>query len=248
MGAKHGLGKKQSRCSGRAQVTASALALRWRRAFAEPLGPALLWRLYGAAALVFLPTLAIQYVGEEAITVIVTQEMWARQDFVVTTMYGVGYGRPGLFSWLMLPVTALVGWSNILVAARLVTVAATLSTGLMLAFLVRRIFRDERLAALAAAVYLSGDILIYRGWLAYADPLFATLVFAAMALLWIATAERRHALLVLSVLALCAAFLTKTGTGHLFFAATALVLLWRCLLYTSPSPRDGLLSRMPSSA
>ena len=26
------------------------------------------------------------------------------------------------------------------------------------------------------------------------------------------------------------------------------VLLYRCLLYTSPSPRDGLLSRMPSSA
>ena len=25
-------------------------------------------------------------------------------------------------------------------------------------------------------------------------------------------------------------------------------LFWSCLLYTSPSPRDGLLSRMPSSA
>ena len=25
-------------------------------------------------------------------------------------------------------------------------------------------------------------------------------------------------------------------------------MLWSCLLYTSPSPRDGLLSRMPSSA
>ena len=24
--------------------------------------------------------------------------------------------------------------------------------------------------------------------------------------------------------------------------------IWNCLLYTSPSPRDGLLSRMPSSA
>ena len=24
--------------------------------------------------------------------------------------------------------------------------------------------------------------------------------------------------------------------------------VWLCLLYTSPSPRDGLLSRMPSSA
>ena len=29
---------------------------------------------------------------------------------------------------------------------------------------------------------------------------------------------------------------------------TGLGLLWLCLLYTSPSPRDGLLSRMPSSA
>ena len=29
----------------------------------------------------------------------------------------------------------------------------------------------------------------------------------------------------------------------------AVLLLWKdCLLYTSPSPRDGLLSRMPSSA
>ena len=27
-----------------------------------------------------------------------------------------------------------------------------------------------------------------------------------------------------------------------------LVWFWDCLLYTSPSPRDGLLSRMPSSA
>ena len=26
------------------------------------------------------------------------------------------------------------------------------------------------------------------------------------------------------------------------------VMIWGCLLYTSPSPRDGLLSRMPSSA
>ena len=28
----------------------------------------------------------------------------------------------------------------------------------------------------------------------------------------------------------------------------ALGAFWSCLLYTSPSPRDGLLSRMPSSA
>src|SRR5680860_1018661 len=31
-------------------------------------------------------------------------------------------------------------------------------------------------------------------------------------------------------------------------ARDGLVEIWNCLLYTSPSPRDGLLSRMPSSA
>ena len=32
------------------------------------------------------------------------------------------------------------------------------------------------------------------------------------------------------------------------FFRTTDVPIWDCLLYTSPSPRDGLLSRMPSSA
>ena len=41
------------------------------------------------------------------------------------------------------------------------------------------------------------------------------------------------------------------GAGLSFFYTpfnTALVVVPVCLLYTSPSPRDGLLSRMPSSA
>ena len=32
------------------------------------------------------------------------------------------------------------------------------------------------------------------------------------------------------------------------FLAVIQILVYLCLLYTSPSPRDGLLSRMPSSA
>ena len=35
-------------------------------------------------------------------------------------------------------------------------------------------------------------------------------------------------------------FLNQTYTSHVTY--------YNCLLYTSPSPRDGLLSRMPSSA
>ena len=46
--------------------------------------------------------------------------------------------------------------------------------------------------------------------------------------------------------------LLQTITGGLLLGAGALLLEVRticaCLLYTSPSPRDGLLSRMPSSA
>ena len=42
-------------------------------------------------------------------------------------------------------------------------------------------------------------------------------------------------------------FLVSTKDEHLV-AGISLVKHTSCLLYTSPSPRDGLLSRMPSSA
>ena len=38
------------------------------------------------------------------------------------------------------------------------------------------------------------------------------------------------------------------GDGFQFVAISQLRVAYLCLLYTSPSPRDGLLSRMPSSA
>ena len=42
-------------------------------------------------------------------------------------------------------------------------------------------------------------------------------------------------------------FLSLTKKGFINIHASILP-AWSCLLYTSPSPRDGLLSRMPSSA
>ena len=46
------------------------------------------------------------------------------------------------------------------------------------------------------------------------------------------------------------AFSAFVSTGWLAdrLALVHMLCLWPCLLYTSPSPRDGLLSRMPSSA
>ena len=42
--------------------------------------------------------------------------------------------------------------------------------------------------------------------------------------------------------------LNMSTFGGAFASKLAAARLWGCLLYTSPSPRDGLLSRMPSSA
>ena len=40
----------------------------------------------------------------------------------------------------------------------------------------------------------------------------------------------------------------KPGASRILKATNAATAVYTCLLYTSPSPRDGLLSRMPSSA
>ena len=43
---------------------------------------------------------------------------------------------------------------------------------------------------------------------------------------------------------------TRDFSSQMLYGANEVELgkQWACLLYTSPSPRDGLLSRMPSSA
>jgi 4-amino-4-deoxy-L-arabinose transferase-like glycosyltransferase len=186
-----------------------------------------IWTIFWAAAGSFLPLLFLQQVGEEPIWPIMAREMWATQDFVVTTLYGLSYGRPGLYAWLILLPTAILGEQHTLIAARLIAASSTLLIGLTLAWLVRRLFKDRLFAAFAAAVFLSGDTLLQRGWIAYADPTFSLLTFAAMACLWVATEERRRGLLILAALCLIGSFLAKVLTGYLFYAVLGLVLLWR---------------------
>jgi 4-amino-4-deoxy-L-arabinose transferase-like glycosyltransferase len=185
------------------------------------------WLIYAAAAASLLIHLFHQYRSEEAIYVIIAQEMREAHNFLVPTLFGGVNGRPGLFSWLIYGVAEVIGWEHVRIAARLVAAAATAATPLVLAWLVQRVFRDGRLAALAAAAYFSGDVLINRGWLAYSDPLFALVTFAAIACLWVATVERRTGLLAVAVLCLIGSFLTKVATGYIFYGIMGLLLLWR---------------------
>lgn len=197
-------------------------------------------RCYVWAVLCFVPTLFFYYVGEEAVFTLNSMEMWQRQEFMSTVMYGSlgggGNGRPPLFSWLMIPLAQLVGWNHVLVASRIITVCATLGTSLTVAWLAQQLWRDKTIAWMAALLYLvTADVLLYRGWLSYADPLFAMLVVLAIALTWVACLRTSFFLLAVAVLAAFAALLTKALTVYIFLGISWLV------LQTQPDYRRFLL-------
>ena len=186
-------------------------------------------RWYLWAVLCFLPTLFYYYVGEEGVFTLNSMEMWQGRQFLSTVMYGAiggGGGRPPLFNWLMMPLAHGIGWENVLVAARIVTVGATLLTSLVIGWLAQQLWRDKAVSGMAALLYLvTADVLLYRGWLSYADPLFAMFVLLALALAWVACLRSSYRLLAAAMLGAFAAFLTKALTVYLFLGVGLLVLL-----------------------
>ena len=184
------------------------------------------WLLFAVAALTAFGPLTFHYVGEEGILTITSLEMWQRGDWLRLWMYG-GDAMHGVFAnWLIIPLAAAIGWDYVLPVARAVMVLATIATGLVVYGLLRRLGRDAAFALLAAVVYITfADILIYRGWLAYRDPLFGLLVFAAIAALWIGARESRGIWFAGAGLLAFAAFLTKGLTAYVFLGSAALVLL-----------------------
>jgi len=183
------------------------------------------WGLYLIAAVTFLPAIGFHYVGEEAIFPISSLEMWYRGEWIQQLFYGASLRHNPLFNWLIIPLASVAGWEHMLAVARTITIAATIGVGAVVAWLSRALYRDTAFAAFAAVVYLTlADVFFYRGWLAYADPLFSLFVFGAIACLWVACLRRSTALLVLAVAALTCAFMTKALTAYAFYGAAALVL------------------------
>lgn len=189
------------------------------------------------AALSFVPTLFFYTVGEEGIYTISTMEMGFSRDWFIETMYGMNLQRPPLMNWLGVGIANLLGWTHVLHAIRLLSIAATLGMAASLYWLAMRLFAERSFAAFATLACLAmADLALYRGWLAYTDPLFACFTFAAMATLWIATLEKHRALLLLSIVLVSVALLTKAFTAYVFYATVGFVLLWR------PDTRRFLLS------
>lgn len=187
-----------------------------------------LWVLYVLGGLVMLLSLTFHPVGEEAIYPISTLEMWQQNVWLIQLLYGGNVLHNPLLNWLMVPVAQLLGWTQVLVAARIVTIIATLATGVVLAWLVWHLSRERVLAALSALSFLSFfDVLCYHGWLGYADPTFGLFIFSAVATLWVATQENRRWLLLVSVIAINLGFLAKAQTAYVFYATALFVLLFQ---------------------
>jgi 4-amino-4-deoxy-L-arabinose transferase-like glycosyltransferase len=88
-----------------------------------------------------------------------------------------------------------------------------------------QLWRDKRVAWMAALLYLlTADVLLYRGWLAYADPLFAMLVVMAISMTWVACLRGSYWLLAGALLTAFAAMLTKALTVYVFLGICWLVL------------------------
>ena len=173
----------------------------------------------------FGATLFFHYVGEEGVFTLNSMEMWQHNEFLSVVMYGNVGGRPPLFSWLMIPVSLIIGWEHVLVAARIVTVAATIGTSLIVAWLAHQLWRDKSVSITSALFYLIiADVMMYRGWLSYADPLFSMFIVLSIALVWVSCLKNSYLLLALSMLTAFSAFLSKSLTIYIFLCISMLVL------------------------
>ena len=188
--------------------------------------PRYLLVLAAAAAASFIPSLFYYYVGEEGLYTIAAMQMQMSGDFLVPVVPGGNYGRPPLFIWLILLVANVIGWEHVLLASRLVIFTATLLTAAGVGWFTYALFADGKLAACAVLVYLTFlDVLFYRGWLAYSDPLFAFFVFGSIGCAWIAAKRASYGMLAAGLILLSCAFLTKALTAYAFYAVALVLLL-----------------------
>jgi 4-amino-4-deoxy-L-arabinose transferase-like glycosyltransferase len=176
----------------------------------------------------FLLTLRAESMGEESVYALMSYEMHMGGKWLTPVMYGQPYWRPPLFNWLITALSDGIGWSHMLLAARLVTLLATLGTA-ALAYWIARLHDMPRAdARLAALIFLSFTYtLFWYGWISYSDALFGLFVVLAIAAGLSALATRRHAWLALVVLALAGGFLTKALTVYVFYGLAMLVAVTR---------------------
>ncbi len=182
-----------------------------------------------AAVLMLLPLPMMQYVGEEGLMAIKSYEMFVRNDWLHPSIFGGVWPHSPLWHWPVMSISMLIGWEHVDIAIRLVSVFATWLSAAMAAWFAVWLYRDRPgIGWLAALVYLSmGEVAFWYGWLGYVDALFGCFIFSSIVLLWRAMAEEHAGWLLLSLVAISLAFMTKNITAYALYGIAGLVLMWR---------------------
>ena len=200
----------------------------------------MLWWLFAAAMASSLPTLGYYLIGEEGILVNSSLEMAQRGEWRRIWLFGLSVLHGVFANWLVIIVSNVVGWEHSPAVVRGIMIASTAATGLMLAWLAYRLTRDAVLAALAGVIVVTfADVLLYRGWLGYRDPLLMMLVFGAILSLWVAVDTRNTAWLTGTLVFASLAFLTKGIIAYSYVGVAAFVFLCQ------REPRAFLLRPIP---
>ena len=184
--------------------------------------------LIALAAASFVLTLRAASMGEESVYALMSYEMHMGGHWLTPVMYGQPYWRPPLFNWLITALSDAIGWSHMLLAARLITLLATLGTAALAYWIARLQDMPRGDARLASLIFLTFSYtLFWYGWISYSDALFSLFIVLAIAAGMSALASRRYRWLALVVLGLAGGFLTKALTVYVFYGLAMLVAVSR---------------------
>lgn len=187
----------------------------------------ILLALWVTAAISLYNGLFFPYFGEEGVYTASSFEMLYNHIFTNVYFMGGYFGRPPLYNWLILCVAHLIGYKNMLFAARFVTITLTIGTSALTYWFTNAITQDKLFSLFSVLCFLSGDLLFRSSWVAYADPTFSFFTVGAICFMWVGAIKEKQAWLCIATPFLIAAFLTKALTCYAFYGTTALILLWK---------------------
>ena len=170
-----------------------------------------------AAALSFTITVFLPHLGEEGVYSNSLLEMLQGGDYLNTKLYGTYFYRPPVYNWVALPLCKLFGQTYILPALRLTTAIVTLLTAYLVYLFTNYLFKNKTQSLFSTAIFLSGDLLLRRGWVVYADPLFSLLIFASFIFSYIGVDRKKYLFIFLSSVFIILAYLTKVYTAFIFY-------------------------------
>jgi len=171
----------------------------------------------------------MQYVAEESYYALGAYEIFVDEHWWHQSVFGLAWPKTPLYNWMIICVAQVIGWSHLEIATRIVSVSATLGSAAVVYFMARKLFPEQRnVPWLGALIYLTmGEVFFWYGWLGYADATFGFFIFAAISSLWIAIEEKQVKWLLISLVLISLAFLTKNISCYVMYLSAGLVLIWR---------------------